>query len=51
VVVDDAFDQQLVWDHEMAAVPGVDVGVGEGDVGDPALVFFEADAVADAEGL
>ena len=41
VVVDDPFDQQLVGDHHRAAVAGVDVGVGEGDVGDPALVLFE----------
>jgi len=49
--VDDAFDQQLVRDYEVAAVAGVDVGVGEGDVGDPPLVLVEGDAVADPERL
>ena len=47
--MDDAFDQQLVRDHEVAAVAGVDVGVGEGDVGDSPLPLVEADAVADPE--
>ncbi len=51
VVVDDAFDQELVRDHHGAAVAGVDVGVGEGDVGDPPPGLFEADAVADPDRL
>src|SRR5215218_7699725 len=43
VVVDDPFGQELVRDHHGAAVAGVDVGVGEGDVGDSPLPLFEAD--------
>ena len=34
-----------------AAVAGVDVGVGEGDVGDPALDLLEGDPVADLDRL
>src|SRR3954462_11707999 len=40
-VVDLAFDQELVGDHDRAAVAGVEVGVGEGDVGDAALASVE----------
>src|ERR1043166_4177585 len=42
VVVDDPFDQELVGDHHRATVAGVDVGVGERDVGDPPLGLLEA---------
>ena len=49
--MDDPVDQHLVGDHDGGAVAGVDVGVGEGDVGDPPVDLLEDDPVADLDRL
>src|ERR1700753_765578 len=51
VVVDDALDEQLVGDDDLAPVAGVDERVAQRDVGDPAFAVFEADPVADPDRL
>ncbi len=51
VVENGPADDALVGDHHQAAVAGIEVGVGEGDVVDPAGRVVECDPIADPERL